>query len=99
MDNKQPVKEHAGAPSPCQLTLTEFTAQKDDFNITMGDIFGTANELVYIPLPSAGTDHQTASAGSKSCCSKTAAGENRRMFSSILRNCVSTSSAGMPAGA
>ena len=53
MDDRQPVKEHPGAPSPCQLTLTEFTAQKDDFNITVGDIFGNANELAYIPLASA----------------------------------------------
>jgi len=53
MDDRQPVKEHAGAPGPCQLTLTGFIVRKNDFVITMGDIFGTANELVYIPLASA----------------------------------------------
>ena len=64
MDNKQPVREptgeqpvsnenRAGEPSPCQLTLTEFIVRKNDFLISMGDIFGTANELVYIPLASA----------------------------------------------
>ncbi len=64
MENKQIVKEHVegqplpienrvGAPSPCQLTLIGFTVQKDAFNVTVGDLFGNTNELVYIPLDSA----------------------------------------------
>ena len=64
MENRQPVKEHtegqalpagnrAGAPSPRQLTLTEFTVQEDAFKINVGDLFGNADELVYMPLASA----------------------------------------------
>jgi len=60
MGNSQPVNKYPeGLPLPtgdrllCQLTLTEFTVQKDSFNITVGDLFGTANELIYIPLAGA----------------------------------------------